>query len=376
MIDNSLTMTSLFAFILALAISFACTPAVRMLAIKIKAVDVPKDNRRMHKVPIPRMGGLAIFAGFLVSVLFFVPLGTEFRSILIGALILVVLGIIDDIVALKPKTKFAGQIIAALIPALSGVSIHGIVNPFVPGQYSTLGIFSIPFTVIWIVGITNAVNFIDGLDGLACGVSAIATVTMFIIAVLFGETYIALMMAALAGACLGFLPYNMNPAKIFMGDTGSMFLGYILATVSIQGLFKFYAVISFAVPFILLGLPIFDTGFAIVRRLLKGQSPLQADRGHVHHRLIDLGFDQKQSVAILYAFSALMGLTAVILARTNESKLIILAIAVLVCFFLAMSLMSFEKHHRAEEQVQLERIQKAAMEKEASEDTSDEGDPS
>lgn len=376
MIDNSLTMTSLFAFILALAISFACTPAVRMLAIKIKAVDVPKDNRRMHKVPIPRMGGLAIFAGFLVSVLFFVPLGTEFRSILIGALTLVVLGIIDDIVALKPKTKFAGQIIAALIPALSGVSVHGIVNPFVPGQYSTLGIFSIPLTVIWIVGITNAVNFIDGLDGLACGVSAIATVTMFIIAVLFGETYIALMMAALAGACLGFLPYNMNPAKIFMGDTGSMFLGYILATVSIQGLFKFYAVISFAVPFILLGLPIFDTGFAIVRRLLKGQSPLQADRGHVHHRLIDLGFDQKQSVAILYTFSALMGLTAVILARTNESKLIILAIAVLVCFFLAMSLMSFEKHHRAEEQAQLERIQKAAMEKEASEDTSDEGDPS
>ena len=376
MIDNSLTLTSLFAFILALAISFACTPAVRMLAIKIKAVDVPKDNRRMHKVPIPRMGGLAIFAGFLVSVLFFVPLGTEFRSILIGALILVVLGIIDDIVALKPKTKFAGQIIAALIPALSGVSIHGIVNPFVPGQYSTLGIFSIPLTVIWIVGITNAVNFIDGLDGLACGVSAIATVTMFIIAVLFGEIYIALMMAALAGACLGFLPYNMNPAKIFMGDTGSMFLGYTLATVSIQGLFKFYAVISFAVPFILLGLPIFDTGFAIVRRLLKGQSPLQADRGHVHHRLIDLGFDQKQSVAILYAFSALMGLTAVILARTNESKLIILAIAVLVCFFLAMSLMSFEKHHRAEEQAQLERIQKAAMEKEASEDTSDEGDPS
>lgn len=376
MIDNSLTLTSLFAFILALAISFACTPAVRMLAIKIKAVDVPKDNRRMHKVPIPRMGGLAIFAGFLVSVLFFVPLGTEFRSILIGALILVVLGIIDDIVALKPKTKFAGQIIAALIPALSGVSIHGIVNPFVPGQYSTLGIFSIPLTVIWIVGITNAVNFIDGLDGLACGVSAIATVTMFIIAVLFGEIYIALMMAALAGACLGFLPYNMNPAKIFMGDTGSMFLGYILATVSIQGLFKFYAVISFAVPFILLGLPIFDTGFAIVRRLLKGQSPLQADRGHVHHRLIDLGFDQKQSVAILYTFSALMGLTAVILARTNESKLIILAIAVLVCFFLAMSLMSFEKHHKAEEQAQLERIQKAAMEKEASEDTSDEGDPS
>ena len=149
-----------------------------------------------------------------------------------------------------------------------------------------------------------------------------------------------------------------------------MFLGYLLAVTSIQGLFKFYAVISFAVPFILLGLPIFDTGFAIVRRLLKGQSPLQADRGHVHHRLIDLGFDQKQSVAILYAFSALMGLTAVILARTNETRLIFLAIAVLVCFFLAMSLMSIEKRNSKQEQAMLEELQKQVnAEKE-------EGDPS
>ena len=193
---------------------------------------------------------------------------------------------------------------------------------------------------------------------------------MLVIAVLYSEIQIALMMAALAGACLGFLPYNMNPAKIFMGDTGSMFLGYLLAVTSIQGLFKFYAVISFAVPFILLGLPIFDTGFAIVRRLLKGQSPLQADRGHVHHRLIDLGFDQKQSVAILYAFSALMGLTAVILARTNETRLIFLAIAVLVCFFLAMSLMSVEKRNSKREQAILEELQKQAN------DEKQEGDPS
>ena len=151
----------------------------------------------------------------------------------------------------------------------------------------------------------------------------------------------------------------------------SMFLGYILATTSIQGLFKFYAMISFAVPFIILGLPIFDTGFAIIRRLLKGQSPLQADRGHVHHRLIDLGFDQKQSVAILYAFSALMGLTAVLLARTNESKLIFLAIAVLICFFLAMSLMSFEKRHRKDLDAQLEKMQQDAVE-----DAAKEEDPS
>ena len=321
----------------------------------------------MHKTPIPRMGGLAIFAGFLISSLLFIPLGKEFRAILLGALLLVVLGIIDDVVALKAQVKFLGQIVAALIPVLSGVTIHGFANPFNSG-YTNLGVLSIPITVLWIVGITNAVNFIDGLDGLACGVSAIATVTMFIIAVLFGETYIAFTMAALAGACLGFLPFNMNPAKIFMGDTGSMFLGYILATTSIQGLFKFYAMISFAVPFIILGLPIFDTGFAIVRRILKGQSPLQADRGHVHHRLIDLGFDQKQSVAILYAFSALMGLTAVLLARTNESKLIFLAIAVLVCFFLAMSLMSFEKRHRQEMDAQLEKLQQEAMETAAKEE--------
>lgn len=346
MSENYLALTSLYAFIVALTLTFAATPLVKRLAIRIKAVDVPKDNRRMHKVPIPRMGGLAIFAGFLVSSLLFIPLGREFRAILLGALLLVVLGIIDDIVALKAQVKFVGQIVAALIPALSGVSIHGFVNPFNQSHYTALGVLSIPVTVLWIVGITNAVNFIDGLDGLACGVSTIATVTMFIIAVLFGETHVAFTMAALAGACLGFLPYNMNPAKIFMGDTGSMFLGYILAVTSIQGLFKFYAVISFAVPFIILGLPIFDTGFAIVRRLLKGQSPLQADRGHVHHRLIDLGFDQKQSVAILYAFSAVMGLTAVLLASTHESKLIFFAIAVLVCFFLAMSLMRMERRNR------------------------------
>ena len=367
--DNNLTLNSLFAFILALGVAFASTPAVKMLAIRIKAVDVPKDNRRMHKVPIPRMGGLAIFAAFLLSSILFIPLTGQFRAILIGALILVALGIVDDIVALDAKIKFVGQIIAALIPALSGVVIQSVGNPFLDNDYVSLGFLAVPVTIIWIVGITNAVNFIDGLDGLACGVSAIATVTMLVIAVLYSEVQIALMMAALAGACLGFLPYNMNPAKIFMGDTGSMFLGYILAVTSIQGLFKFYAVISFAVPFILLGLPIFDTGFAIVRRLMRGQSPLQADRGHVHHRLIDLGFDQKQSVAILYAFSALMGLTAVILARTNETRLIFLAIAVLVCFFLAMSLMSFEKRHSKREQHILEELQKQTNEEQ-------EGDPS
>ena len=367
MIDNSLTLTSLFAFILALAVAFAATPAVKMLAIRIKAVDVPRDSRRMHKTPIPRLGGLAIFLGFLVSILIFGRTGPQMASILVGAILLVALGMVDDVVALKPGIKFLGQIVAALIPTLAGVVITRFTNPFSAGGYFNLGIFSIPVTILWIVGITNAVNFIDGLDGLACGVSAIATVTMFVIAVLYSEYQIALMMAALAGACLGFLPYNMNPAKIFMGDTGSMFLGYILAVTSIQGLFKFYAVISFAVPFILLGLPIFDTAFAIIRRLAHGQSPLQADRGHVHHRLIDLGFDQKQSVAILYAFSAVLGLTAVLLATTNEAKLVILALAVLICFFLGMSLMTMEKRHQKEEQARLDELCHELEEKDARE---------
>ncbi len=367
MIDNSLTLTSLFAFILALAVAFAATPAVKMLAIRIKAVDVPRDSRRMHKTPIPRLGGLAIFLGFLVSILIFGRTGPQMAAILVGAILLVALGMVDDVVALKPGIKFLGQIVAALIPTLAGVVITRFTNPFSAGGYFNLGIFSIPVTILWIVGITNAVNFIDGLDGLACGVSAIATVTMFVIAVLYSEYQIALMMAALAGACLGFLPYNMNPAKIFMGDTGSMFLGYILAVTSIQGLFKFYAVISFAVPFILLGLPIFDTAFAIIRRLAHGQSPLQADRGHVHHRLIDLGFDQKQSVAILYAFSAVLGLTAVLLATTNEAKLVILALAVLICFFLGMSLMTMEKRHQKEEQARLDELCHELEEKDARE---------
>ena len=367
MIDNSLTLTSLFAFILALAVAFAATPAVKMLAIRIKAVDVPRDSRRMHKTPIPRLGGLAIFLGFLVSILIFGRTGPQMAAILVGAILLVALGMVDDVVALKPGIKFLGQIVAALIPTLAGVVITRFTNPFSAGGYFNLGIFSIPVTILWIVGITNAVNFIDGLDGLACGVSAIATVTMFVIAVLYSEYQIALMMAALAGACLGFLPYNMNPAKIFMGDTGSMFLGYILAVTSIQGLFKFYAVISFAVPFILLGLPIFDTAFAIIRRLAHGQSPLQADRGHVHHRLIDLGFDQKQSVAILYAFSAVLGLTAVLLATTNEAKLVILALAVLICFFLGMSLMTMEKRHQKEEQARLDDLCHELEEKDARE---------
>ena len=194
-------------------------------------------------------------------------------------------------------------------------------------MYFSLGIFAIPVTIFWIVGITNAVNLIDGLDGLAAGVSSIAAITMLAVGLLTNEIMVAIIMAALAGSCIGFLPYNFNPAKIFMGDTGALFLGFMLATMSIQGFFKFYAVISFVVPFLILGLPIFDTAFAFIRRIAHGQSPMHADRSHIHHRLIDMGLNQKQAVATLYVISTILGLSAVVLTTSGEIKAMLLMVA-------------------------------------------------
>ena len=305
----------LLAMTLAAVVSLAATPLVKALSVKVGAVDVPKDGRRMHDHPIPRMGGLAIFLGFLLSMLLFVPLDAEKQGMLLGAVIIVVLGMLDDKYALPAKPKFLVQIAAALIAVMAGNQINVLSNPniFSKEPFWDLGWLSIPITVLWIVGITNAVNLIDGLDGLACGVSTISSMTLLVIALIVAEPDVAILMAALAGGCIGFLPYNLNPAKIFMGDTGATFLGFILATVSIQGLFKFYAIISFAVPFLMLGLPIFDTCFAIFRRVAHGQSPMAPDRGHIHHRLIDMGFSQKQAVAVLYIISAILGLSAVVL---------------------------------------------------------------
>ena len=289
------------ALLVALVVSFLMTPVVKTFAYKVGAIDVPKDARRMHKVPIPRLGGLAIFIGFMVSILLFAEITPELRSILLGAVMIVVLGVVDDIMALPAMLKFVVQIVAALIPATHGVTILAFSNPniFSNNLYWVLGSLSIPFTVLWIVAITNSVNLIDGLDGLANGVSAISATTMLVIALVSDQSAVAVVLAALVGACVGFMPYNMNPAKMFMGDTGATFLGYILATMSIQGLFKYYAVISFVVPFLILGLPIFDTTFAFIRRIAHGQSPMHPDRSHIHHRLIDMGLNQKQAVATL-----------------------------------------------------------------------------
>ena len=357
--DNQLIAYVAIALLAALAVSFLMTPVVKTFAYKVGAVDVPKDARRMHKVPIPRLGGLAIFIGFMVSVLILdnVRGNVQMQSILLGSVIIVVLGVVDDIMALPAMLKFVVQIAAALIPALNGVVIQAFSNPniFSDSLYWVLGPLSVPFTVLWIVAITNAVNLIDGLDGLANGVSAISATTMLVIALLASEAQVAIVMAALVGACVGFMPYNLNPAKMFMGDTGATFLGYILATMSIQGLFKFYAVISFAVPFLILGLPIFDTAFAFIRRIAHGQSPMHADRGHIHHRLIDMGLNQKQAVATLYVISAMLGLSAVVLTTGGEQKAMLFFLALCIVAAVAARVV-FPKEIREELHEEIEEL--------------------
>ena len=322
------------ALVVALIVSFLMTPVVKSFAYKVGAIDVPRDARRMHKVPIPRLGGLAIFIGFMISVFLFVNIRGDraMQSILMGAVVIVVLGVLDDIMSLRALPKFLVQIAAAAVAVYHGCTIQFISNPnvFSEVSYLNLGWLSVPVTIIWIVAITNAVNFIDGLDGLAVGVSAISTAALLVVALMVGERNIVVILAALLGACLGFIPYNRNPAKIFMGDTGATFLGYILATLSIQGLFKLYAIISFAVPFLILGIPIFDICFAFLRRIAKGQNPMVADRGHVHHRLIDMGFNQKQAVAISYMLTAILGLAAVLLTSSGELRALILIGAIII----------------------------------------------
>lgn len=327
------------ACVAAFVFSFVSTPLVEKLAYKWNAIDVPKDGRRMHKRAIPRLGGLAIIFGFAVAVLCFGVKTREVLAILTGSFIIAVMGIVDDIKALDAKPKFFIQILAALVVVIGGdMKIQVFSNPNILSDSAYLIMpewISVIVTTVWIVFITNAVNFIDGLDGLAAGVSAIMSVSLVFIATRLGEYYVAVMGVALMGACFGFLPYNFNPAKIFMGDTGSTFLGFMLASVSILGMFKSYAIISFAVPVLIMGLPLFDASFAMIRRIAKGQSPMKADRGHLHHRLIDMGFSQKQSVFILYIISGLLGISAIVLAESGALKAVMLLACVLVVILIS-----------------------------------------
>ena len=318
-------------FILAGIISFVSTPLIRKLAFKIGAVDIPKDNRRVHKKPMPLIGGLAIAIGVFIGMLIFTPIDTTTISIVLGGSVILIAGIIDDIRELSPRYKMLFQLLAGIILIIGGVKVDFITNPFAQGSgIIYLNWLSIPITLFWVVGITNTLNFIDGLDGLSAGVAMISSLSLMIVAARFGQSTVVILAALVAGACLGFLPFNFNPAKIFMGDTGAMFLGFMLAAISIEGVMKSVAAIAVIAPIIILGVPIFDTTFAIFRRLLNGQSVSTADKGHLHHRLLNRGFSQKKAVLILYAMSALFGIFAVLISRADSKQAIYLAGAMLV----------------------------------------------
>ena len=325
---------AVIAFLFAALLSFTATPLVRVLAFKINAVDVPKDNRRMHKVPMPRLGGLAIFISFIATMFIFNKPDNIMIATAIGSTLIVAIGVVDDIFRIKAFYKFIVQVAASLVVISQGIIIERI-NIF--DTYIHFGIFSVPITILWICGLTNAINLIDGLDGLACGISTISAISLFVVTLLLGDPYIAFLIAILCGSCIGFLPFNMNPAKIFVGDTGAMFLGFILSVISIQGLFKVHAVLTFAVPFMVLGVPIFDTMFAMLRRILHGRNPFSPDRGHLHHRFIDGGFNQKQTVRLLYAITAMFGVASIMLTQSMFAasiSIIVLAFVIGILTFI------------------------------------------
>ena len=322
------------AFLIALVVALAITPGVIFLAAKTGAMDAP-DARKVHKKPIPRIGGLGIYAAFMVSIITVLGVADfteDVRHGLIGLLvsgtIIVVIGLIDDYRNLPAKVKLLGQILAACVLVAFDVRIDFISDPF--GDFLYLEYLAVPATIFWIVGLTNTVNLIDGLDGLAAGVSTIASVTIFLVAVQQNFYLVAVLTAALAGAAFGFLRYNFNPARIFMGDTGSMFLGFMLAGISVIGAVKSAATIALIVPILALGLPILDTTFAIVRRYRGGVPIFKPDKGHLHHRLLDLGFSQRQAVLLMYVISALLGLSAVVLTEVSSGIAILIVCMVVV----------------------------------------------
>ncbi len=299
--------------------AFFVTPAAGSLALRLHAIDLPGEKRRIHTRAVPRLGGLAILVGFSAAALAFCAPGTAFSGVLRGALLVALAGAADDCFSLRSPLKLAAQGIAALIAWRAGARIEVLSMPFGAARFLSVGALSLPLTLLWVCVCTNALNLIDGLDGLAAGVAAIGAASMLLVAAAVSETEIAVLLAALAGGCLGFLPYNRSPARIFMGDTGSQLLGFVLGEAAMLGMFKAHALLTFFVPLLALGLPLFDTAFAFARRTLRGQNPLRADRGHIHHRLLDMGLSAQSAVRLLCAVSAALGLTAVMLASRGDA---------------------------------------------------------
>ncbi|MCI1574582.1 MAG: undecaprenyl/decaprenyl-phosphate alpha-N-acetylglucosaminyl 1-phosphate transferase [Weizmannia coagulans] len=289
------------------------TPLIKKLAIRIEAVDKP-NQRKVHMKVMPRLGGLAIYISFIAGVLLFQPDSSHSLPILLGSLIIVITGMVDDVRELSPRVKLIGQLAAALVVVLSGIHVEFINLPF--GGQLEFGIFSIPLTILWIVGVTNAINLIDGLDGLAAGVSSIALLTISGMAIIMGDAYVTVLGLILMASTIAFLFYNFYPAKIFMGDTGALFLGYMISVLSLLG-FKNVTFISLIIPALILGVPISDTFFAIIRRLVHKQPLSAPDKSHLHHCLLRLGFSHRQVVLIIYAIAAMFSLAAFIFSMAT-----------------------------------------------------------
>ena len=292
------------------------TPLAIFIAPKVGAMDVPKDKRRVHNKPMPRFGGIAIYAGLMVGLaLFVLGKNAHIPAVMVGCTLIYILGAIDDIKGMKPIIKFGGQVVCATVVFAMGLRINFITNWFGEGNMNFGIAVCYLATVVWLAGITNAVNLIDGLDGLAAGISAISALSIAYVSYIHGWYIPTMAMMALAGACLGFLPFNFHPAKTFMGDGGSQLLGFAIASLSILGTVKSATLVVVVIPALVLGLPILDTLMAIIRRTIRHQSIGTADKEHLHHRILRAGFGQRRAVLLMYSVSGIMGIVAILYSR-------------------------------------------------------------
>jgi UDP-GlcNAc:undecaprenyl-phosphate/decaprenyl-phosphate GlcNAc-1-phosphate transferase len=302
------TLIPILCALVAALVVLATTPLAARLARAVGAVDHPSD-RRIHRDPTPRLGGLALLAGFLVPVLFYFPEGSQERALVTGAILITLLGAVDDIWGLTPAVKLAGQAACAAIPVAAGLTIDHITLPFL--GVGDLGWAQYPLTILWFVALVNMINFTDGMDGLAAGITGLGATTFAILAASLGRDDPAIMAASLAGACAAFLVFNFHPARVFMGDAGSMLLGFVIAGVAVSGVMKSAAAVAVVAPLIILAIPILDTSFVILKRLKYGLPIYHADRSHFHHRFFTIGWGQRKTVLALYGWCALMGGVAV-----------------------------------------------------------------
>ena len=295
---------ALVAFFVAAAIVFTITPTVGNIARRMGAMDEP-DARKIHADPTPRLGGLAIYFGFIIPALLFLPLTNEMKGVLVGASVITLFGAVDDFRGTGPLVKFSGQFLAAGCLIWYGVRVDYFSVPYF-GTVELSSTLAIILTLIWVVTLINIVNFIDGMDGLAAGVCTIAAGTFAIIAISMGRYDAGILAAILAGTTLGFLRHNFFPASIFMGDSGSMLLGFVLAAVTVHGVLKSVAAVTLVIPLLIMGVPIFDLSLTIMRRMKNHQNIFQPDRGHLHHRLFNIGYSQRKAVLVLYAWCTMM----------------------------------------------------------------------